>query len=220
MTQAEMTETGLRNLQSAEDYDRFSIGAMQPWDRLFVERCVALRPDRTVGTLVDVGAGTGVVLEGIGATEGFAGWKLVGLEHFDDMVAAMRARLPERFDVIKGDAAALPFDIASVDMAVCRATLHHIPDKHATLTEMARVLRPGGIGLIHDPRRDMPEDVRAAFNARRAEVGYAPTTLDEKLTVAEMQQLLDETGLAPISTLAFGKEGIAALGFQVVIRKP
>ena len=219
MNQSLKTETGLRNLQSTSDYVHFSANAMQPWDRLFVERCRALRPDVPKGVLVDVGAGTGVVLECMDRAGGFEGWRLHGLEHFDDMVDDMRARLPDRFEVIPGDAAALPFDDASLDMAVSRATLHHIPDKHAALTEMARVLKPGGIGLIHDPRRDMPEAVRAAFNARRAEVGYAPTTLEEKLTLAEMQALLDQTGLAAISTLHAGTEGVAAIGFEVVIRK-
>ena len=58
-----------------------------------------------------------------------------------------------------GDALDLPFADNSLTMAVSRATLHHLPDKVKSLTEMYRVLQPGGVGLVHDMRRDVAPDL-------------------------------------------------------------
>lgn len=220
MMAAEWTAQGLRNRQDAQDYDRFSEVVLGPWDALFLDRCEALRPTE-IGTFVDVGAGTGMVIERLSHRDAFAGWTMIGLELFDDMVEAGNARFTAQgvpAEMRQGDAQALPLADASVDMVVSRATIHHLPDKIAALREMARVLRPGGIGLIHDARRDMPRELMDRFNAMRAKVGYLPTTLEEKLTPDEMQALLDDAGLSGQSHLASGTDGIAALGFEVVIR--
>ncbi|TDL86311.1 class I SAM-dependent methyltransferase [Meridianimarinicoccus aquatilis] len=220
MMSEKLLAKGLRNRQNAADYDRFSEAVLGPWDELFLDRCEALRPVQT-GTFVDVGAGTGVVLDRLSKRAAFAGWTMIGLELYDDMVMAGNARFAAqsvRAEMRQGDAQELPLADASVDMVVSRATIHHIPDKRTALKEMARVLRPAGIGLIHDARRDMPKDLMDRFNAMRAEVGYLPTTLEEKLIPQEMETLLHEAGLASCSTLAFGNDGLAALGFEVVIR--
>jgi SAM-dependent methyltransferase len=50
-------------------------------------------------------------------------------------------------EVIGGVGEALPLPDASVDIAYCRATLHHVEDLGGFATECARVLRPGGVFL-------------------------------------------------------------------------
>ena len=56
----------------------------------------------------------------------------------------------KRWDVnlCLGDAAALPFPDNSFDVVVSRAAFEHISDVQATVTNIARVLRPGGIADI------------------------------------------------------------------------
>ena len=44
-----------------------------------------------------------------------------------------------------GDVTALPFEDDSFDVAHCHAVLMHVPDTQATLAEVKRVLKPGGI---------------------------------------------------------------------------
>jgi ubiquinone/menaquinone biosynthesis C-methylase UbiE len=53
-----------------------------------------------------------------------------------------------------GNAAALPLDDASVDFLVCRAAFKNFTEPRKALTEMRRVLRPGGSALVIDMRRD------------------------------------------------------------------
>jgi ubiquinone/menaquinone biosynthesis C-methylase UbiE len=54
-----------------------------------------------------------------------------------------------------GDAAALPLADASVDFVVCRAAFKNFSQPGRALTEMRRVLRPGGAALLIDMRRDV-----------------------------------------------------------------
>ncbi|WP_420611485.1 class I SAM-dependent methyltransferase [Candidatus Spongiisocius sp.] len=43
------------------------------------------------------------------------------------------------------DATDLPFDDSTFDVAHCHTVLNHVPDTHAVLAEVKRVLKPGGI---------------------------------------------------------------------------
>jgi ubiquinone/menaquinone biosynthesis C-methylase UbiE len=56
--------------------------------------------------------------------------------------------------VERGNAAALPLEDASTDFTVCRAAFKNFAEPVKALAEMRRVLRPGGIALLIDMRRD------------------------------------------------------------------
>ncbi|WP_276824682.1 class I SAM-dependent methyltransferase [Mycolicibacterium mageritense] len=60
-----------------------------------------------------------------------------------------------------GDAHHLPFDDASFDTMVCTFGLCAIPDHTQALTEMTRVLRPGGRLILADHIRSNTAPVRA-----------------------------------------------------------
>jgi ubiquinone/menaquinone biosynthesis C-methylase UbiE len=64
----------------------------------------------------------------------------------------------------RGDATALPHADDSVDAVVLTAVLGEIPDQAAALSEIARVLRPGGrliVGeLVGDPHYTSPSALR------------------------------------------------------------
>lgn len=53
-------------------------------------------------------------------------------------------------DVI-GSVEALPFDDASFDTVISTQVIEHVPEPHAMMAEIARVLRPGGYALITAP---------------------------------------------------------------------
>jgi ubiquinone/menaquinone biosynthesis C-methylase UbiE len=58
-----------------------------------------------------------------------------------------------RFEL--GNAAALPVEDGSVDFVVCRAAFKNFTEPVKALSEMRRVLRPGGTALLIDMRRDV-----------------------------------------------------------------
>lgn len=61
----------------------------------------------------------------------------------------------------QGNAAALPVEDASVDFVVCRAAFKNFSEPVKALSEMRRVLRPGGTALLIDMRSDAsPSELR------------------------------------------------------------
>ena len=53
-----------------------------------------------------------------------------------------------RYSLMVGDALSLPFPDDSFDRLICSEVLEHIPDYQAAMTEIWRVVKPGGrIGI-------------------------------------------------------------------------
>ena len=65
---------------------------------------------------------------------------------------AAAERVEAQFEI--GNAAALPVESGSVDVVVCRAAFKNFSEPVKALSEMRRVLRPGGTALLIDMRRD------------------------------------------------------------------
>ncbi|WP_051356372.1 class I SAM-dependent methyltransferase [Azorhizobium doebereinerae] len=81
---------------------------------------------------------------------------VVGVEIDAETVAAARrefARPNLRYE--QGDARAIPLPDASVDVAVSFETLEHIAEHDQFLSELHRVLRPGGLLIISTPDKDI-----------------------------------------------------------------
>jgi SAM-dependent methyltransferase len=88
------------------------------------------------GQLVDVGCGTGAFSAAIAER----GWTVTGVDISEDQLRLARQR---GIDVIRADAAALPFEDTAFDAAVSTWTHTDVDDFAAVLAEVARVLRPG-----------------------------------------------------------------------------
>jgi SAM-dependent methyltransferase len=64
---------------------------------------------------------------------------------------AKRAALSNQFSYQVADAHALPFAAGEFDLVTCQTVLIHVPDVAKALTEMLRVLRPGGLLVAIEP---------------------------------------------------------------------
>jgi ubiquinone/menaquinone biosynthesis C-methylase UbiE len=125
------------NARDAAAYER----SMGRWSRRLAEGFVAfagLAPNEAV---LDVGCGTGSLLEHLAARPERPA--LTGIDASPLYVAAARARNPS-WTVLEGDACAIPFPDATFDRVLSQLVLQFIPDAARAAREMARVARPGG----------------------------------------------------------------------------
>jgi demethylmenaquinone methyltransferase / 2-methoxy-6-polyprenyl-1,4-benzoquinol methylase len=137
-------------------YDRtgavMSFGQDPRWRRAMVE-AVAPQPGQRI---LDVATGTGMVAFALAQR----GAEVTALDQSDAMLAVARRRAaPARGSVtfVTGEAERLPFADASFDALTFTYLLRYVDDPQATLTELARVLTPGGrIGMVEFGVPDNP----------------------------------------------------------------
>lgn len=134
-------------------------------------RFAAAREERDDGAPLDVlevGAGAGRWATSFDP----AGTRFVGLDARQDLLGAARANFPERtFDLLEPDLL-FPYEDGSFDLVFCVTVMHHspAPDKQTLVSEMWRVVRPGGRLLFL-------EDF--VFAGRPEKPGVYPTSVTE-----------------------------------------
>ena len=120
-------------------YDRvgatLSFGQDPRWRRMMVRRI-----PRDGGTVLDVATGTGLVAEQLLA----AGHRVTGLDQSAEMLAVAKQRFGAAVELVQASATAIPFPDASFDHLTFTYLLRYVDDPSATLSELARVVRPGG----------------------------------------------------------------------------
>jgi ubiquinone/menaquinone biosynthesis C-methylase UbiE len=101
---------------------------------------------------VDLGDDVLEIGPGFGATTRLlaraVGGALTAVELEPHYCTRLRSELGDRVDIVQGDATQLPFDDERFSAAVCFTMLHHIPERelqNRAFSEIARVLRPGGL---------------------------------------------------------------------------
>lgn len=143
-----------------------------------------------------------------------AGWHLTLTDLSPGMVEEARAALGDRAEYAVADVQDLPFADGSFDAVIANHMLFHVEDRPRALSEIARVLRPGGlfcatsIGHEHlrvlrelvPPREDsqwartrerfMIEQVPAELAPFLVDVELEPFP-DDALEVTEVEPLLD-----------------------------
>lgn len=109
---------------------------------------LALSPGQDV---LDVGCGPGYLTREI-AQRIAPGGHAFGIDTSQPMldVAAARCQDVTNVEFRLGDATALPFDDASVDVAAVVQVLLFVPALQRAFSELARVLRPGGLAVVVD----------------------------------------------------------------------
>lgn len=149
----------------------------------------ALQGVPLVHDLLEIGPGTGAATELLGARA----HRLTCVEIDPALAQALRLRIPSpRVAIVCGDAADMPLRDASCDVAVALTMLHHVRSparQDQLLSEVARVLRPGGmfagfdilptpaLRVLHWFDTMVPVDP-AAFRRRAEAAGFTRVGVD------------------------------------------
>jgi ubiquinone/menaquinone biosynthesis C-methylase UbiE len=116
--------------------------------------------DAPLGALIDIGTGTGRMLELFGPRAKHA----LGIDRSSEMLRLARAKLSERglanAELRQADLYALPLADGGADTAIIHHVLHFAQQPGAAIGEAARVLGPGGRLLIADFAPHEREELR------------------------------------------------------------
>ncbi len=133
-------------------------------------------------TLLDIGTGTGRILQLLAPHIGFG----LGIDQSTEMLNIARANLDKtslrNCQIRQGDMYRLPVPESSYDAAIFHNVLHFADDPGAALGEAARVLRPGGRLVVIDFAPHVQEFLRRDHAHRR--LGFADAELKEWFTSA------------------------------------
>jgi 2-polyprenyl-6-hydroxyphenyl methylase/3-demethylubiquinone-9 3-methyltransferase len=94
--------------------------------------------------LLDVGCGGGYLCEEFAKT----GFNVTGIDPSQSTLKAAKEHAVQSrlcIDYEEGRAEAIPFSDSSFDLVSCCDVLEHVDDINKTISEIARVLRPGGL---------------------------------------------------------------------------
>jgi ArsR family transcriptional regulator len=146
--------------------------------------------------IADLGCGTGNGAELIAPYVK----EVIAVDQSRPMLDAARKRLAGLSNVrfVDGPLEALPLDASCVDAAMCLMVLHHVAEPREALSEMRRIVRPGGRVVIVD----MFEHDRAEY---RQTMGHRHLGFSQE----RMAGMLGEAGFGEVSIMPLAADADA-----------
>ncbi|HWI86604.1 MAG TPA: metalloregulator ArsR/SmtB family transcription factor [Sphingomonas sp.] len=143
--------------------------------------------DMPLGRLVDIGTGTGRMIELLGPSTASA----IGIDRSPEMLRFARARMGragiERVDLRQGDMYALPLEDGTADTVVLHQVLHYAQAPAAAIAEAARLIGPGGRLLIVDFAAHDRDDLREREG--HARLGFDDDQIAHWFAAAELASI-------------------------------
>ena len=148
------------------------------------------------GTILDLACGDGYLLQVLARR--FAQARLIGVDMSPQELAAARERMAGRAELQLANARALPLEDGVCDAVACRLAFMLMDDAPSVVSEVARVLRPGGVfaAVINGGRSEEPV-LRAFILAMRdveSDEAIAPLLIGDPRTqdVAAIRDLFED----------------------------
>jgi ubiquinone/menaquinone biosynthesis C-methylase UbiE len=152
-------------------------------------------------------------------------FQITGLDISKSFVEIARKNAAQaglKIDFREGNASAMPFGDNTFDFTFCQAAFKNFSEPVKAIAEMYRVLRPGGLSVISDLRRDAPpEEIErevkgmglGRINETLVKLAFDHTLLKSAYSIDEMKTIVSQT--------PFGKckIDVGGVGFQVWLVK-
>ena len=178
---------------NAESWDK--IRSLHAPDRNVEGRLLEMAGDRPIHFMLDLGTGTGRLLEIF--SDHYR--RAVGIDLSHEMLAVARANLDQagivHAQVRHGDVYAPPVGRDSCDLVTIHQVLHFLDDPALVIREAARVLRPGGRLVIVDFAPHTHEFLRSEHAHVR--LGFSDGQIAEWLSEAGLEMLEDTAVTEP-----------------------
>ena len=198
MTKARVVEPeGVTGEITVESYDKMMRGLMK---KGYLDTSKLIEAGITSGSALEVGPGPGYLgIEWLTRTNNTF---LKGLDLSADMITVAQRNAKEfhvdnRAEYVLGDAKHMLFHDEACDAVFSNGSLHEWSDPKAVLSEIYRVLKPGGVYYISDLRRDITLYARLLLQIaipRERKKGFL-SSLNASYTTEEITPILRETQL-------------------------
>ena len=112
-----------------------------------------------------------------------------------------------KVDFKQGSASKLPLESNGFDFLVCRAAFKNFAEPVGALQEMCRVLRPGGLGLIIDLKRNASSDTishyvddmgLSRFNRMMTKMAFRSMLIKSAYTKPEFEHMLAQANFSGV----------------------
>ena len=168
------------------------------------ERVLEALARESYGRVLDVGCGDGTVAAALAQRDA----QVTGLDPAPTALDRARAAHPELEFVGPAPDGRLPFPDASFDAVTCVNVLQHVADTQALLSEVRRVLVPGGLLVVAVPFHGRLRNVLVALGS--FERHYDPLAPEVRFyTARSLRASLQEFGFEGVTLSARG--GVPAL---------
>ena len=175
-------------------------------------KAAAAAADRLGGHVLDVGVGTGLELPMFDRRT-----RLTGVDLSEPMLRRAQRRVSDKAlgnveGLVVMDAARLAFPDAHFDAVVAPYVLTVVPEPHASLDELARVVKPGGeiILVNHIGSSQGPIAwIESALAKRSAQLGWRPefawSVLGDWIDATPSVQLVERRKLPPLGLFTLAR---------------
>ena len=135
-------------------------------------------------TAADIGAGTGFITEGLLKR----GITVLAVDQSPEMLRRLEKKFgPENLRCLEGSAEHLPVSDNSANRVFANMFLHHTEDPLTAISEMARILKPGGMLVITDLEKHHHEFLRTEQYDRW--LGFDPDDVSAWMKQAGLEQV-------------------------------
>jgi ubiquinone/menaquinone biosynthesis C-methylase UbiE len=149
---AEPKAMGAIEMKAFEDISR------QNYKRWFIPliddflKCTSLRS----GNILDIACGPGLLSKELGSRN--AAFRVIGIDISPAALSLARknTRGQKNISFTKASVYRLPFKDGAFEAVISKDSVHHFDHISKALSEMLRVLKPGGYLYVQDMRRDLP----------------------------------------------------------------